>query len=76
MGENQSSQVPRPENEGLVPHDYLQFPQGDGFVSKIPEMPLDVVYRQNLELLPLLLKLTKPSRFDRSPSHEEFVFKP
>jgi hypothetical protein len=76
MGENESSQVPQRNGEIHVPHGCLEFPNGDGFVSKIPEMLLDVVYRQNLELLPLLLKLTKPSRFDRSPSHEEFVFKP
>jgi hypothetical protein len=55
---------------------FLKLEDAQGFVSKIPEMPLEVVYRQNLELLPLLLKLTKPSRFDRTPSHEEFVFKP
>jgi hypothetical protein len=76
MGENKSSQVPQPRNEDHVLHGCLEFPNADGFVSKIPEMPLDVVYRQNLELLPLLLKLTKPSRFDRTPSHEEFIFKP
>jgi hypothetical protein len=75
MDENKSAQVPRPRDGDQDPHDYLEFPEGDGFISKIPEVPLDVVYRQNLELLPFLLKLTKPSRFDRSPYHEEFVFK-
>ena len=54
---------------------HLRFEDAPGFVSELPSLPPHVVYKRNRELLPMLLRLQRTSRFDRPRCYVEFVYK-